>query len=114
MKELQDIFTTQLRFQKKVGKPFTKITTKDIREKEKLSDLFVLSLIDEAIEFRNQYNKKAWVKKRFKVNKEELIEELVDMYLFLINLTILWDLTPSELIKVVKNKQLKNIKRLHE
>lgn len=110
--KLTDIFKQQLKFQKSIGGPFSKIVSKNIKEKEILSDLYVLSAIDELVEFRNCYNKKAWVKQRFQVNREELTFELIDIYLFLINLSLLWDIDANKLIEYLDTKQKKNIKRL--
>ena len=109
---LKQIFEKQLEFQRKVHGPFSKIDTKNIKEKEKLSDQFLLCLIDEVIEFRGTYNKKSWIKKRFKINRDELNEELADIYIFLIDLSLLWDLKPEKVIEVIKQKQIKNFKRL--
>lgn len=114
MNTLEQIFKQQLKFQKLIGPPFDKINTKRIKEKEKLSDIFLLSIIDEIIELRNIFNKKAWVKKRFKVDRKRILEELSDIYLFLINLTILWNMTPEKLLKAIQSKQNINLQRLNQ
>jgi len=110
--KLNAIFEKQLTFQKMCGHPYSDITSSSINKKESLSDRYILAMIDELIEFRNCLNKKEWEKKRFKINRKHLLEELADVWLFVINLSVLWNVKPSVMLSVIINKQKINDNRL--
>lgn len=114
MNRLKNILKRQLEFQEKVGYPFSKIKNSTIKQKEELTDLYILALIDELIESRNCYNKKSWIKKRFEVDRDVLLSELVDCSLFLLNIWLTWDCDVEEIIKKIEEKQLKNYNRLKD
>jgi len=106
------LFKRQIEFQKKVGLPYSKITSKKTRDREILSEKYILAMIDELIEFRNCYNKKDWTKTRFKINEDELKEELIDIWWFTINLAITWGMSANDVLSTLNKKQIKNFKRL--
>ena len=111
---MNQIFENQKKFQKKIGKPFSNIDSKKEKDKQELSDMYVLTMVDEIVEFRNEYYQKAWKKEKKIIDYDKLQEELTDVWLFLINLTITWDISPEKLLRKIEEKQLKNFKRLQK
>lgn len=70
----------------------------------------VLALTDELHEALAETGWKPWATSNH-INREGYRGELADAFIFLMNLMLVADITPSELMEVVKAKQIKNHKR---
>jgi NTP pyrophosphatase (non-canonical NTP hydrolase) len=69
-----------------------------------------LALTDELHEALAEVGWKSWATSAH-INREAYRGELADVLIFLMNLMLVADITPSELLEVVKAKQIKNHKR---
>jgi hypothetical protein len=72
-----------------------------------------LALADEQHEALNETGWKPWASSNH-INREAYKGELADTFIFLMNQMIVADITPSELLDLVKAKQIKNAKRQDE
>lgn len=68
------------------------------------------ALTHETVELQQLTNWKWW-KKPTELNLEEMEEELVDIWHFLLSLTIKMKITPEDLMVAYKKKHAKNIER---
>lgn len=69
-----------------------------------------LALTDEVHEALAETGWKSWASSNH-INREAYMGELADTFIFLMNLMLVADITPSELMDVVRAKQRKNHKR---
>jgi hypothetical protein len=70
-----------------------------------------LALADEKHEALAEVAWKSWASGGFWINRDAYKGELADTLIFLMNLMLVAEITPSELMEVVKAKQIKNHKR---
>lgn len=70
-----------------------------------------LALADEQHEALAETAWKSWASGDAHINREAYMGELADTFIFLMNQMLVGDITPSQLMDVVKAKQLKNHKR---
>lgn len=84
---------------------------KDLDEKE-LFYVTAMSLIEELIEIRNYIGLKPWKNKsKDEIKKEVLLEEFADLMHFFLQLAIILDIKPAELLQAYVNKVYKNVLR---
>lgn len=69
-----------------------------------------LALTDELHEALAETGWKSWASSNH-VNREAYASELADMLIFLMNMMLVADVTPSEILELVKAKQIKNGQR---
>lgn len=103
MEELKKIWKRQKEFNKKIGN-----YAKSQQQKETLTKEFILHLITETVEVLNEINWKTHRKKQYdKYNpiiKENLQEELIDVFKYLISIMQFWDMSPEELVNEFHRK----------
>lgn len=97
---LEEMFMKQIEFQKSLGNKFDQnfISTQ------------TLAAMVELGEFIQETPWKTW-KQNQKLNREKAIEELVDVWHFIINLSLAFDLSAEELYMAFMSKNKKNFKR---
>lgn len=104
--DMQGLFDLQLKFQARVRKE------RDYKYMPWIEHvrLMFIGIITEACEVLEETNWKPWKKHRL-INDEKLKEEIIDLWHFVINLTIASDMNAREVIKRFKEKNKVNIKR---
>lgn len=103
---LKKWFDDQLRFQQKVIHDLHELEEKRKIELTKEMALSIVCEIDELLEATGQWKiHRREIKYPTKVG---IAEELVDMMKFLINIAIIWGITPEELVKVWDEKTVFN------
>lgn len=90
------------------------IPWKDQKEKEIWTGIMMQAIVAECGEIMEM--SQAWKHwKKYKPIKQEVINEIkiefIDIFHFLINLFIIWDMDVEEIWKTFYNKNLKNIRR---
>ncbi len=75
---------------------------------------YILAAVDELFEVLHEINWKVWKKQRKQINIDKIREELIDVFHFLINLFILWGITPEMLEELYLKKNAENQKRQNE
>lgn len=110
---INDIVLLQKIFQKLAGLPIESDTFED---KATLSEVYIFKAIEELVELRktipSTMNK--WAKNQPEMSRQRMKEELSDVILFLVNFTIVWDLTISEILDAVSKVQTVNFQKLND
>jgi NTP pyrophosphatase (non-canonical NTP hydrolase) len=109
MDNLKLFFELQLKIQHSLGYSFSTMTT-DKRE-EYTKDM-VLYLLEETHELLRETNFKSHKKVKKIINVSNIKDELADILHFLINLCLVWHVTPEELTTAFIEKNAKNVKRI--
>jgi dimeric dUTPase (all-alpha-NTP-PPase superfamily) len=110
---LRLVFNKQIALNKKIGFDLLKIR-EDQFEREKFTKEYVLAMHCELTEFSDWTNFKIWRKTRHVYDDQRLKElriELIDLLHFLINLMILWEMTPEMLEEIFLEKNAENHNR---
>lgn len=110
---LRLVFLKQVELNRKIGHDLLKIR-ENIFEREKFTKEYVLAMHCELTEFLDWTNFKIWKKTRHVYDDQRLKElriELVDLFHFLVNLMILWDITPEMLEEIFLEKNAENHNR---
>ena len=107
--KLDKIFEMQIKLQKLHGHDFEKMS---LKEKEQYSKDTILYLLDEVHEFMRELNFKSYKKVKKEINKENMLEELVDIECFFRNLCLCWGFTSESYLKAFEKKHQKNIARV--
>lgn len=104
--DLQELFDIQTKFQKKV------VVEQGYKETSWIEHvrLMFIGIITEACEALEETNWKPWKKVRL-INEEKLKEEIIDLWHFVINLTLASDMNAKTVIEKFKEKNKVNIKR---
>lgn len=98
--DLRHIFNRQASFTSK-RIDFNKIDS--LEEKEKETQTLILHLYNELAEVLDAINYKLH-KKRHSVDIDNVKEELIDSFKYLLNLFLIWDVTPQEFVKLFNDK----------
>lgn len=98
---MKEVIKNQIKFQELLGN--------DTTTQEFKNQMF-LGLMEEVVELMKETPFKAH-KKHQEFNKEQFIEEAVDVQLYLLNLVISSGYSYEEFIGIIVAKQQKNIKR---
>jgi len=98
--EIQNIWNIQKRFTANFV-DFNNLTDDSIRQK--MTKEYFVALIPEIAEAINEINYKQHKANR-PVNREHLVEELIDTFKYYMNILLMWDVTPQEFIRVYKEK----------
>ena len=92
------------------------INTLDEQKKYELSEIFLFKAIEEIIELRKEFP--SVLNKHSKTQKEPIRErvmsELSDVLFFLINFSLLWKVTPANLLKYMSEVQKNNFKKINK
>jgi NTP pyrophosphatase (non-canonical NTP hydrolase) len=91
------------------GHDFNKM---DIPAKEQYTKDTILYLLEETHELLREINFKTYKKVRKPVNQQNIEEELSDIYLFFMNLCLVWDVSIDDLLEAVSKKQQINTERI--
>lgn len=105
---LEEIFASQIKLNEKIGHP---LVGRSITEIEWLTKEFVLAMMAELGETLEWMNWKIWKKTRVQYDAarvRELHIELVDLLHFLVNIMILWDMTPQMVVQYYREKNKVN------
>ncbi len=107
MEQLQQIIDRQRDFQELCG---VNISTNDNHEKNLIAEVFLFKLIEEVVELRKTQPSalNSAAKTQPQINRQEMLNELADVCLFLINFTIIRDITTIELLNAIKSVQDNN------
>lgn len=105
---LEHIFENQIKFNKMISIPLEGL---NVTEAEKLTKEHVLAIVSELGEVLEKISWKYWKKPKKYVDMHELALELVDVFIFSINLLIIWGITPEELFALYNEKKDINVKR---
>ena len=103
MDKLDELFDLQIKFQKRLG------YNSELADQEYINLMFI-ALIEETVEFIKETPYKPW-KKSMKLNKKNARKEVIDIWHFLINLSLAMGLTPESLYKEFMAKNKINHKR---
>lgn len=107
------IFLKQVELNKKIGHDLLTIR-EDIHQRERFTKEYVLAMHAELTEVLDWMNWKIWKKTRVEYDEQRLKElriELVDLMHFLINIMILWEMTPEMLEEIFLEKNKVNHER---
>lgn len=103
---MEDLFREQRELQKLLG---FEIDTDDPEEKRRLTKEYLLHISSEFSELLNATGSwKTNVEQDEKPKKFGICEELVDVLKFLVNIALVWNITPEDLIEVSKEKHIVN------
>ena len=80
-------------------------------EREHWTKEHVVCMLDELSEVLGQINWKHWKKTRREVDEMEIRYELIDLLCFLLNLMLVWGMTPKDIFTMHKAKLFENHKR---
>lgn len=105
---LKHIFKNQIKFNKMISIPLEGL---NVDKAEKLTKEHVLALVSELGEVLDRINWKYWKKSKKDLDIHELALELVDVFIFVVNLFIIWGITPEELLDLYNEKKDINVKR---
>jgi hypothetical protein len=101
--ELQNVWNIQKRFTSNFV-DFNSL--KDVKDRERLTKDYFVALMPELTEVINEINYKQH-KQGKKVNRELLLEELIDTFKYYLNILLMWDITPDEFVRKFKEKSQK-------
>lgn len=73
-------------------------------EKQEMTKEYVLHLLSEANSLLETINWKMHHKKDLKVNRSDVILEIIDVWKYLLSIGLIWDLTPEEFLRVYDEK----------
>ncbi len=91
MEDIKRIWKVQQFFNNKVfPKP------KNLKDKQSLTKEFILHLISESDEVLREINWKFHRGNKKKINKDKLLEELIDVFKYNLSIMQFWDISPSE------------------
>src|SRR3990167_5724612 len=112
-RRIQKIIEIQKEFQRLVGFPIDSILERDRNE---MSEKYILKLIEEAIEARKEFPSvmNPWSKSSVQADKKKVTEEFVDVFLFLVNLLNCWKISLEDFISAIEEKQEINIRKVKE
>ena len=96
--------------QKKFGGIFIDFDRLDLEQKERWTKEMVLAILDELSEVLGQINWKHW-KNEQPVDETEVKYELIDLWHFLMNLMLIWKMTPKDVFSMYVTKNRENYKR---
>lgn len=99
MKELKKIFERQEKFTKEVIKKRLKGLDKQAITKE-----YALHLISEVDEVLKEINWKINKRDLIKVNEENLREEIIDVFKYLLSIANVWEISPEDFVKEFHRK----------
>jgi NTP pyrophosphatase (non-canonical NTP hydrolase) len=105
---ISELFDLQVKLQTIYGFDFSKMTTE---ERETYTKDTILYLLEEAHELLRETNFKKHKKVKKSVDPENIKEELADLFHFFINLNLVWNITPEQLVEAFKKKNAKNVER---
>lgn len=108
---LEEIFASQIKLNERIGHP---LVGRSITEIEWLTKEFVLAMMAELGETLEWMNWKIWKKTRVQYDAKRVRElhiELVDLLHFLVNIMILWDMTPQMVVQYYREKNKVNHER---
>lgn len=105
---VRELFELQVKLQAIYGFDFTKMTTE---ERETYTKDTILYLLEEAHELLRETNFKKHKKIKKPVDPENIKEELADLFHFFVNLNLVWQITPEQLVESFKKKNAKNVER---
>jgi NTP pyrophosphatase (non-canonical NTP hydrolase) len=107
---LQDIFECQKIFQEKLYN--VNFNHLSIPQKIKILKDYVIGLLTEVAEVFQLLPYKFWRKQRIvRINKEHLKEELIDIFIYVVNLFVLFGFSEEELLTEYSKKYNKILKR---
>lgn len=104
--DMQELFDIQIKFQKKVAKEQEYLRMSWIEHVR----LMFIGIITEACEVLEETNWKPWKQQKL-VDQKAMKEEIIDLWHFVINLTIASHMNAEEVVKRFKDKNKVNIKR---
>ena len=112
-RRIQKIIEIQKEFQRLVGFPIDSILERDRNE---MSEKYILKLIEEAIEARKEFPSvmNPWAKTNKQADRSKVREEFVDVFLFLVNLLNCWKISLGNFISATEEKQEINIRKVKE
>jgi|GEM_PF-4097058 len=82
--------------------------------KQKVTKELCLSLITEVVEALRELNWKMHIKKRKRISKKRLLEELCDIIIFVFDILLIWNFSFKEVVNMLDYKIEKNYKRFIE
>ena len=109
MDKLDDLFIRQSKLQKAFEENLESFNEEKRQQYTKDN---ILAMLDETHEILRETNWKHWRKKKKKINKESLKEELVDALHFYINLCLVWGFTSDDIYKSYIKKDEKIYNRI--
>lgn len=101
MDEINKIWEKQLKFNEIAIPNFKNL---DDKSRQELTKQFVLYINAEIIELLNSVNWKPHRSSSKKINKQNILEELVDIQKFLLGLFQIWGISPEEFVDVFYRK----------
>lgn len=105
---LEELFASQIKLNERIGHP---LVGRSITEIEWLTKEFILAMMAELGETLEWMNWKIWKRTRVQYDANRVRElhiELVDLLHFLVNIMILWDMTPQMVIQYYREKNKVN------
>lgn len=90
---------------------FQSINKNNKHDTEILTKEYLFATLVECVEALNEINWKFWKKTKKEIDITKLKYELVDIFIFFLDLCILWDITPDELYNLFFEKYKINADR---
>ena len=112
---LQDLFLKQQYFQAALNKDLGKILISgreniSTEQLQQITKETVLQLFSEVNEVLNEINWKNH-KREFPIEEDKIKEEIIDVFIFILNLAFVWGMTPDEFYNQTIKKINKNFER---
>lgn len=113
MDKLNRIIGLQREFQKEVGFPIDSVTELDRNE---MGEKYVFKAIEELVELRREFPSaiNPWSKKQKEADITRILEEFSDVILFLINISLVWKISPKDMLDQIGKTQENNFQKLKE
>lgn len=116
MQELQHIFNKQKEFQILLFKDKFNLNFDELTEEQKLewTKEFVLCLNEESFEVLRELNWKTHVHSKKEINRENILEESVDVFKYLLNIILVNGFTADEFLESFNKKTDKVLKKYQD
>lgn len=105
------VFQKQKEFQRIAKRPVDNLT---YEEKEVLGKDFILALHSELSEVLNEFHWKGWKDRSIVYTEQQLKNlqvELIDVFIFWVDLCLVWELTPRKIVELYLEKHRINTER---
>jgi hypothetical protein len=114
--KLDEIFSQSLDFKNRIDSKFADkpFSCYNFEQNEFDINYDLDCVIEEAVEAKQLLNRKKWKDERHEVDKQKLLEELIDIDKFVIQAILRLGFNACDVYEMHKKKYLKNIKRQEE
>lgn len=108
---MDDIIDSLLKEQADFAKELIDFSNGSEEYKESITNELLTAMIEECIEARRCIHWKRWKQKTHSVDTAALKEELIDIFCFLLELFVLWNMSSKEIQNIYLDKMKTNYER---